>query len=270
MSIARDSNSTVSDTNVSQRKTFRIFGALLQLLAIALGYELLLGISDGIGPMLRFFLLTVIMLCFVLRLAWVAFVVLQISLVVLEPKHQQLAQAPLGLFFTIVALFTIVAAMKLPQTHRFVSDYFLGLFTIGINDNRHTSSINSDSKQHLSKVVLSLGIQVLQITLVVIFALFLLSNVPLGRQSDSWLQWSIRNGQAVWPGALLLVFVIALSVLIREIAWRQLAPRQARLYLRSVNLIAYYRDLTAFERHRLKQLRKKPSITKQTDSKGLK
>ena len=270
MSIAGDSNRTVADTSVSHRKVFRIIGALLQLSAIALCYELLLGISDGIGPMLRLFLLTIIMSCFVLRLAWLAFVALQISLIVLEPKHQQLAQAPLGLFFTLMALIAIVAAMKLPQTHRFVSDYFLRLFTIAINDNLNNSSAKSDFKQHLSPVVLSLAIQVLQMTLVVIVALFLLSYIPIGRQSDSWLQWSMRNGQAVWPGAMLLVFVIALSVLVREFAWRQLEPSQARLYLRSVQFIAYYRDLSAFERRRLKQLRKKPSMIKQTDSKGLK
>jgi len=119
---------------------------------------------------------------------------------------------------------------------------------------------------------LSLAIHALQMTLVVILALLLLSNVPIGRQSDSWLQWSLRNGQAVWPGTLLLVFVISISVLVREFAWRQLEPSQASLYLRSVKLIAYYRDLSAFERlkQRLKQLRKKPSSTKQADSKGLK
>ena len=268
MSTASDPNRTLTDTSVSQWKAFRIFGALMQLVAIALCYELLLGISDGIGPMLRLFLLTIIMSCFVLRLAWLAFVALQISLIVLEPRHQQLAQAPSGLFFTLIALFAIVAAMKLPQTHRFVSDYFLRLFTIAMNDNPTTSSTPSDTKQHLSPVILSLAIHVLQMTLVVILALFLLSNLPIGRQSDSWLQWSLRNGQAVWPGALLLVFVISISVLVREFAWRQLEPSQASLYLRSVKLIAYYRDLSAFER--LKQRRKKPSSMKQTDSKGLK
>lgn len=270
MSIAGDSNRTVADTSVSQWRAFRLFGALLQLLAIALCYELLLGISDGIGPMLRLFLLIIIMSCFVLRLAWFAFVVLQFSLIVLEPRHQQLAQAPSGLYFTLMALFAIVAAMKLPQTHRFVSDYFLRLFTIAINDNPNTSSTQNETKQTISSVMLSFAIHFLQMTLVVIFALFLLSNVPIGRQSDSWLQWSMRNGQAAWPGALLLVFVIAISVLVREIAWRQLEPSQASLYLRSVQLIAYYRDLSAFERQRLKQLRIKPSSTKQTDSKGLK
>lgn len=270
MSIAGDPNRTMPYTNDSQWKAFRTFGALLQLLVIALCYEWLLGISEGVGWMLRLFLLTFIMLCFVLRLAWIALVAIQISLILLEPRQQQLDQATSGLFFTLIALLTIVAAMKLPQTHRFVSDYFSRLFTIGINEKSNISSKPSDAKQHLSPVVMSLAIHALQITLVVILALLLLSNVPIGRQSDSWLQWSMRNGQAVWPGALLLVFVIALSVLVREIAWRQLEPSQASLYLRSVQLIAYYRDLSAFERQRRKQRRKQPSTTTQPDSKGLK
>jgi hypothetical protein len=265
MSTAADFNRAPTDSNVtgttdSQRSAFYILGGLLQLLAISLFIELLLGFTESLGLILRLSLLAIIMTCVVLRLGWLVLVAIQVSLFFQEPLRQPLEHTPSGLFFVLASLFAIVAAMKIPQTHKWVTDVFLTLFRIGIDQGSSTSSgPPSESKDRLPLVRLSFAFWALHGTLIVIFAVFLLTKVPVGRQYDSWLQWSLKNSQAVWPGALLMVLMIAMLVVVRENAWRQLEPSQARLYLRSIQLIANYRDLFGFERHRLKKLRKKQS-----------
>ena len=269
-----DSNltdSNVSDLVVSQWKAFRIIGGLIQLLAIGLCLELLLGITDGLGLILRMSLLAIVICCVAFRLGWLALVALQTSLFFQEPIRQPLEQISSGIFFVILSMLAIVAAMNMPQTHGFVSDFFLRLFRSPID--KESSTISSqqgvfwllarDSKPRLPYAMVSLTIHVLHMTFVVMLAVFLLTSLPIGRQSDSWLQWSLQNGQAVWPGVFLLVFMVALLVLARENSWRQLEPAQARLYLRSVQLIANYRDLFGFERQRLKQHHKKQAAAPQ-------
>ena len=253
-----DGNST--DASDSQRNAFLIIGGLLQLLAISLFIELLLGLSENLGLMLRLSLLAIIMTCIVLRLGWLVLVAIQVSLLFQEPMRQPLEHIPSGLFFVLASMFAMVGAMKLPRAHRFVTDVFLNLFRIGIEQgNSGVFSKESDSKDRRPLARLSLAIWTLHATLVVLFAVFLLTKVPLGRQYESWVQWSLQNGQAVWPGALLMVLMIALMVVMRENAWRQLEPSQARLYLRSIQLISNYRDLFGFESHRLKRIRKEQS-----------
>ena len=250
---------------------------VLQLLAIGLCLETLLGVSDGVGLMLRLFLLAVIMSCVVLRLGWLTLVALQISLLIQEPSRQQFDQASLGFYYVLVAMLTVVAAMKLPHTHRYNTDTILRLFNIAMSRERSKSATQA------------LAFLAVHMTAVAILALFILMNLPIRGQSESWLKWSLQNGQAVWPGALLLSAMIALLVVVREIAWRQLDRSQASLYLRSIQMIANYRDFLRFERHRRMQLRKvlsraqqsskvtpKPmktrmrEVTKKSDSKGLK
>ena len=252
-------------------------GGVLQLLAIGLCLETLLGVSDGVGLMLRLFLVAVIMSCVVLRLGWLTLVALQISLLIQEPSRQHFDQAPLGFCYVLVAMLTVVAAMKLPHTHRYNTDTILRLFNIAMSRERSKSATQA------------LALLAVHMTAVAILTLFLLMNLPIRGRSESWLKWSLQNGQAVWPGALLLSAMIALLVVVREIAWRQLDRSQASLYLRSIQMIANYRDILRFERHRRMQLRKvlaraqqssrvtaKPmrtrmrEVTMKTDSKGLK
>ncbi len=256
MSISSDSNRNVSDANASQWKAFRIIGGLIQLLAIGLCFELLLGITNGLGLILRLSFLAMVICCVAFRLGWMALIALQTSLFFQEPTRQPLEQSASGILFVLVALFAIVAAMNMPQTHRYVSDVFLRLFGFSIDKEGST-------KPRLPFATVGLAIHMLHLTFVVMLAMFLLTNLPIGRQSDSWQQWSVQNGQAVWPGALLLVFMVALLVLARENSWRQLGLAQASLYLRSVQLIANYRDLFGFERQRLKQLHKKQAAAPQ-------
>jgi hypothetical protein len=265
MSTAADFNRAPTDSNAtgttgSQRSATYIIGGLLQLLAMSLFIEMLLGITESIGLILRLSLLAIIMTCVVLRLGWLVLVAIQVSLFFQEPLRQPLEHTPSGLFFVLASLFALVAAMKIPQTHKLVTDIFLTLFRLGIDQGNSTrSGPPRESKDRLPLARLSFAFWVLHGTLIVIFAVFLLTKVPVGRQYDSWLQWSLQNSQAVWPGALLTVLMMAMLVVVRENAWRQLEPSQARLYLRSIQLIANYRDLFGFERHRLKKLRKKQS-----------
>lgn len=228
--------------NVSQPKAIRWIGAGLQLLAVALCLETLLGISDGLALPLRLFLLGLIGTCIILRLGWLTLVALQMSLLVIEQRQGEVSQYPLAFFYALASTAMIVAAMKVPETHRFVTSFF--------------ASEKVTSKHQFGFVIVRLAISLLQLTLMVSVAGFLLSRVPIGLQAESWLEWSRQNGQAVWPGALLVVLVIAVLVWVRENAWRQLVPSQASLYLRSVQLIANYRDLFGFERHRLNRLRR--------------
>ena len=242
-----NSSAGLEASDSSRRRAFRWIGAGMQVLAISLCIEMLLSISSGIGILLRLFLLALIGSCVVLRLGWLTLVVVQMSLFLIEPKQPGLAAYPLGFFFALFAIIVIVVAMKAPETHRYATDYLASFFA--------SSARNAAYAQH-GFVISRVAVYALQLTLVVVFAGFFLSRLPIGMQAESWQEWSRQNNQAVWPGALLLVFVIAALVLLRENAWRQMVPTQARLYLRSVQLIANYRDLFGFERHRLKRIRK--------------
>ncbi|MCY2985273.1 MAG: hypothetical protein NTY15_16730 [Planctomycetota bacterium] len=236
------------DSVASQRNRIRWVGAGLQLLAIALCMEMLVGVSAGLGLLLRLSLLSLIAFCIVMRLGWVALVALQVSLIAIEPRQNTLSPYPVGFFYVLVASAVIVAAMKAPETHRFVTDYLVSLFV--------PESNALESNRQFRFTIMKLSYFALQLMLTVVVAGFLLNRLPIGLQAESWLDWSRQNGQAVWPGALLMVLVIAILVLVRENAWRQILPSQASLYLRSVQLIANYRDLFGFERHRLRRLRK--------------
>ena len=240
-----------------QSRGTRFLGGALQLLAIGLCFETLLDPSDGVGLMLRLFLLAVVMSSVVLRVGWLTLIALQISLLIQEPSSQQLDRAPLGFAFALVAMLAVVIAMKLPYTHRYVTDCFLSFFNIETAGNKATSAAQT------------LAIMAIHMTLVAAIALFLLMKLPIRGQSESWLKWSLQNGQAIWPGALLIASTIAMLVIVREIAWRQLDRSQASLYLRSVQMIANYRDFIRFERQRRMRTRMSEAM-KKTDSKGLK
>jgi len=232
---------------VQQKKMFRMVGSLLQLLLVALCIEMLLGISDGLGILLRLFLFAVVMTGIVVRIGWLSLIAIQFSLFIQEPRRGQFDQVPSGLFWCIVAMLTIVAAMKLPHVHRALTDTFLRAAGMG--------GSGKDSQRTRPFAILSLSLHALQLLLAVVLAIVILIKIPIGRQSGRWLQSSIETGQAFWPGTLWLVTIVALFVLARELAWRKIEGSQASLYLRSVRLIANYRDLIRFERERSKQNR---------------
>jgi hypothetical protein len=240
--------STSVDSIASQQKMIRWVGAGLQLFAIALCMEMLLGVTIGLGLPLRLFLLSFIAFCIIMRFGWVSLVALQVSLIVIEPRQGALLPYPVGFFYVLVACAVIVAAMNAPETHGFVTDYVVSLFAAEAKE--------LDASQQFRFTIMRLSICLFQLVLTVFVAGFLLNRLPIGLQAESWLEWSRQNGQAVWPGALLMVSIMAILVFVREYAWRQILPSQASLYLRSVQLIGNYRDLFGFERHRLRRLRK--------------
>ncbi len=237
--------SAESEPNIVQMKAIRIVSSILQLVMVAVCLEMLIGISDGIGMPLRLFLFSVVMMGVVVRLGWLSLIAIQFSLLLQEPRRGQLAQSPSGFFWATIAMLTIIAAMKLPQSHRAITDYFLRFAGLRAEP--------TDTKQAIPSAMKSLVIQVGLVLAVVILAIVVQVNIPIGRQSARWLQSSLSTGQAFWPGTFWLVLIVALFVLAREIAWRKIDAPQARLYVRSVQLIAYFRDLVRFERERTKR-----------------
>ena len=242
---------------------FRVFGALLQLLAIGMCFEVLLGLTDGTGFLFRFALIVLIMFCIILRLGWLSLVALQVSFFFQEPRRQPLEQNSSSFFFVLLACCAIVIAMSLPQVHRFVTEFFIRLF-LATTDQRESepTATQISSPQIHTALGSGLAIRALQMVMSVSLGFVLLTNIPIGQQSSSWLQWSRVHGQAVWPGSILLVLMIGLLVLARENAWRQFVSSQARLYLRSQRLIANGGDLFSFERRRQKLKRNKQLAVK--------
>ena len=246
---------------------FRVFGALLQLLAIGMCFELLLGLTDGTGVLFRCALIVLVMFCIILRLGWLSLVALQVSLFLQEPRRQPLEQNPSSFFFVLLACCAIAIAMSLPHVHRFVTEFFIRLF-LATTDKRESeptatqTATQNSSPQIRTAFGSGLAIRALQMVMSVSLGIVLLTNIPIGQQSSSWLQWSRVHGQAVWPGSYLLVLMIGLLVLARENAWRQFVSSQARLYLRSQRLIANGGDLFSFERRRQKLKRNKQLAVK--------
>ena len=251
-----EADHNASDAIGSQSRVLQALGAALQLLAIGLCLESMLGVADGMGVLLRIALIALIMFGIVLRLGWLSLVALQVCLFVLEPRRQPPEQTPSAFFFVLLACCVIVFAMNLPQVHRYVTDCFVRLF-LGAAQPEHTARPTGTMNSRQIRIIFGSGIAIraLQMVMSVVLGVYLLNNIPIGRQSNSWLQWSREHGQAVWPGSLLLVLMISLLVLARENAWRQITSSQARLYLRSQHLIANFRDLNLVERVRLKAVK---------------
>ena len=241
--------------NYGPARLFRIIVSILSLLIVALCLEMLLGISDAATLLPRLVLIIVVMACIVLRLGWMALIAVQFSLLLQEPGNWKVQHSP-GAFWVFIAISTIVVAMKLPQTHRYLSDWLMELWGRGGNlfDANRT---NPPSR-------FTIALQICQILLAIGLSVLALPWLPIGPQTNRWLATSVRQGQAFWPGAFWLAMLVACFVLAREIGWRMIGRSQSRLYLRSVKLIANYRDLARFERARLNQLRTKQ--TEQTPS----
>jgi len=249
-----ETDSTPSDFYTSKKVIFRALGAILQLLAISMCIELLLGLPGGIGILLRFALIAAIMFCITLRWGWLSLIALQVSLVVQEPHRQPLEQIPSAFLYVLLACFVIVVAMTLPEAHGFVTDCCVRLIRASASSGESfQASIKSSSKQVRTVLGFGLAIRILQMVMSVVLGIFLLTHIPIGQQSNSWLQWSRDHGQAVWPGSLLLVLMIAVFVFARENAWRQITSSQAKLYLRSQQLITNGQDFFSFERRRQKR-----------------
>ena len=253
-----ETDSTPSDFYTSfytsKKVVFRSLGAILQLLAISMCVELLLVLPDGLGILLRFALIALIMFCITLRWGWLSLIALQVSLVVQEPRRQPLEQIPSAFLYVLFACFVVVVAMKLPQVHGFVTDCFIRLIRASSTNGKSLrTSISSSSKQIRSVLGFGFAFRILQMVIPVVLGIFLLTHIPVGQQSNNWLQWSRDHGQAVWPGSLLLVLLIAVFVFARENAWRQIASSQAKLYLRSQRLITDGQEFFSFERRRQKQ-----------------
>lgn len=250
-----ETDSTPSDFYTSKKVISRTLGALLQLLAISWCVESLLGLPDGIGILIRFALIALILFCIALRWGWLSLIALQVSLIVQEPRRQPLEQIPSAFLYVLLSCFVVVVAMKLPQVHGFVTDCFIRLIRASAtNGESIRKSIQSSSKQILTVLRFSFAFRILQMVTSVVLGIFLLTNIPIGEQSNSWLQWSRDHGQAVWPGSLLLVLLIAVFVFARENAWRQIASSQAKLYLRSQQLVTNGQDFFSFERRRQKRM----------------
>ncbi len=240
-----ESTTEWTQPSLKRWKMFRLVGSILQLLVVAFLFEMLIGVSDAIGAPLRLFLFTVFMAGVAVRAGWLSMIAIQFSLLLQSPVRGQLAQVATGFFWVMVAMLTIISAMKLPRAHRSVTDYILK--SAGLRKQ------TSDTKQTIPLSVVSLAVQLLQLTLAVVFAVVILLNIPIGRQSGRWLQSSVQSGQAFWPGTLWLVLLVALFVVARELTWRKIDGKQASVYLRSVQLIANYRDLYRFDRERHKR-----------------
>jgi len=249
-----EKDSTPSDSYPSKKVIFRTLGALLQLLAISLCVESLLCLPDGIGILIRFALIALIMFCITLRWGWLSLIALQVTLIAQEPSRQPLEQTPSAFLYVLLSCFVVVVAMKLPQMHGFVTDCFIQLVQASANKESFRASIKSSSKQIRTVLGFGSAFRILQIVMSVVLGVFLLTNIPIGQQSNSWLQWSRDHGQAVWPGSLLLVLMIAVFVFARENAWRQIASSQAKLYLRSQQLITNGQDFFSFDRRRQKRM----------------
>ena len=240
-------SSTSLASKVSRTHTLSVAMSVIQLLAVALCLEMLLGGSDGAGPLLRLFLIAVVMLCIVLRLGWLALVAIQSRLLFQEPGNWQLQFSP-GVLWVVIALITVVAAMKLPQMHRTNACLLMEWF--GTAENHESATQPSPSRYWNS-----IAIQIILILVLVGLASILMAMLPIGPRTNRWLASSVSTGRAFWPGAIWLAVIVACFVLAREVAWRMMVPRQASLYLRSVNLISNYRDLARLERARRKWIR---------------
>ncbi len=249
-----DASAEIDATQLFRRQihTVRIVGSLLQLLAVALCLEMLIGISDSIGIPLRLFFFAVVMLAIVVRLGWLTLIAIQFSLFLQEPGRGQFALEPMALFWVIVAMLTIISAMKLPHLHRKLTDFLIRISGVGETDTKRQHGPSGRAK-HGS--ITSFAIRPLQLVLVAVLSNIILVNIPVGRQAGGWLQSSLATGQAFWPGTFWLVLIVSIFVLAREIAWRKIDRSQASLYLRSVQLIGYYRDLSRFAKERSKRLR---------------
>ncbi len=100
----------------------------------------------------------------------------------------------------------------------------------------------------------------------IVFGIAILGSVAILRylpfyesRRRDWFNWSTDNDFIFWPGPTLLLVIFAGWILLREYQWKQLSPRQASLFLRSVFFTAHYSDLRLLLRKKL-QYRKQNAV----------
>jgi len=239
---ATDGNKTNRDTGASD---FLISVAILQAVAVGLLLELFISGSSEPNLFWKLIVATVVALGVLLRLGWLALVAIQVSLLIQEPRRNQFETTVSDLWYTLVALLAIGLAMGLPQP----------------------------KLPKPAVLLLRLGNRVIVAVALVWFSSLVLQFLPLRQQKERWFQWTLANGQVIWPGATLLACILAVLVLVREVAWRQLSRSQASLYLRSTFLRLHLDDLRSVERRRRSHPAELPAseqskIQTQTNEKG--
>lgn len=99
--------------------------------------------------------------------------------------------------------------------------------------------------------------RIVVVTACVLAARALLQQMPARRDLTAWLLPATDGSPEIWPGSLFLVLVLAVCLVVSELAWRQMTRSQARLYLRSVFVSEHYTDLRMIVQRRLQASRRR-------------
>lgn len=118
--------------------------------------------------------------------------------------------------------------------------------------NRHPGPSARNLSQFAGQTFVSIGTTVVLLVAAAITAVVIIGQMPRLRFTREWLQENANGDLSLWPGPLLLVLVVTTILILNEIGWRNLSPRQSRLYLRSVFVNLNFRDLKMITRRRIK------------------
>lgn len=198
---------------------------------------------------------------------------LQIQLFLTEPGGRTSVPGPASLLFVMV---TIIMLMGLSRFHTLQFAQHLSLFQLVrkvwgfLSGPEVQNSTRSARAVWESFVPMSLGLAIrLMMAVMLVVGGYLL--LRYANVSDNIRDWAVRinaGDRQARPTPITLVIVLAVLLLLSEIAWRQKSVTQARMYLRSILLQDLFPELRMIIRQKLKYRRSEQNKARTTNRKG--
>lgn len=255
MIVTSTNNEELSDADILEplpRVIGRLLGRVLQFLVLAWLVRLLVfGFEDVIWQIQFIGTLAIIWMLFS-GWGWVLLLAIQLSLLVREPGRSLNVEF-LEVFTAAVVLIILAYAFSrairdsINERLANVSEF------LSAQGDEVPVEMGSLKSRSIANSLLSVASRALPLLLAVVISVTLLQRLPVSDTTRaSWLSHAAENGNVLWPGATLLVLIVAASVVLSELAFRQFTVRQAKLYARSAFVTYHFSDLVLLINRRFK------------------
>lgn len=238
-------------------------GLILQVSVFAIVGMLLLMLVPEALLSIR---LLVIAIVFLTLKRWggvLVLILVQADLFFREGRGFAMLSGSQGILFVVI----VVAVLMLVARHRtLLREIAAGsIFSVARNflNPDSDSQAAPDTTARLALRVSGSGLRgFVLVSCCVAVARLLIGLFPTSRELSRNLRGMVNADPAFQTGVIMIFTLVALWVVISEVAWRQISSAQARVYLRSAFLKIHYRDLRMVVKRRLKLRQKQVAATR--------
>ncbi len=238
--------------SIPVRQSLRTLGTLLQLTFVGVVLDWMLFTGTQANLWVQLLLITLLLMA-----AWkwngaVILVAFQFRLFMQEPGRSSMIPDLSGVIYGVLSLLIVAYACWSRAATSRISDWFADSILQWTAAAKSFATEPSENRPQDSQ----LAIEQVWLAGCTLLAMFFMITLPLTTSvREQWLQQAKANDFVLWPGATVVVLVIAVGVLARNIVWRQMSPAQASLYLKSTFVTEHFHDLRMIVLRRLKKRR---------------